>query len=85
MLRTSLCDYSDAFILVNGTKKNTGAGYNDAVRLLDEKNKGVMLKNCVTFTANECEIKNTQIATAKYIGGVMSIYNLIEYSYRSSL
>ena len=50
MLRTSLCDYSDTYIFINGTITITGAGYNDAVRLLDEKNKGVILKNSAPFT-----------------------------------
>ena len=50
MLRTSLCDYSDTYIFINGTIAITGARYNDAVRLLDEKNKGVILKNSAPFT-----------------------------------
>ena len=50
MLRTSLCDYSDTYIFINGTITITGASYNDAVRLLDEKNKGVILKNSAPFT-----------------------------------
>ena len=32
MLRTSLCDYNDAYILVNGTITITAAGDNDAAR-----------------------------------------------------
>ena len=39
MLRTSLCDYSDAYTLVSGTITITGAGNNDAARQLDEINK----------------------------------------------
>ena len=50
MLRTSLCDYSDTYIFINGTITITGARYNDAVRLLDEKNKRVILKNSAPFT-----------------------------------
>ena len=50
MLRTSLCDYSDTYIFINGTITITGARHNDAVRLLDEKNKGVILKNSAPFT-----------------------------------
>ena len=52
MLRTSLCDYSDAYTLVSGTITITGAGNNDEARQLDERNKLVILKNCASFT--EC-------------------------------
>ena len=50
MLRSSLCDYADAYILVKGTITITGAGGNDAAKQLDERNKGVILKNCTPFT-----------------------------------
>ena len=59
MLRTSLCDYSDAYILVSGTITISGAGNDDAVRQLDERNKGVMFKNCMAFTDCISEINNT--------------------------
>ena len=42
MLRSNLCDYTDAYILVKGTIKITGAG--DFAKWLDERNKGVYLK-----------------------------------------
>ena len=80
MLRSSLCDYSDAYILVSGTITITGAGNEDAARRLDERNKGVISKNCASFTDCISEINNTQIDNAKYTDAVMSMYNLIEYS-----
>ena len=46
MLRSNLCDYRDAYILVKGTITITGAGDDDAAKRLDEKNKGVIFKNC---------------------------------------
>ena len=49
MLKSSLCDYSDAYILVKGTITITGARANAAARQADEKNKGVIFKNCVPF------------------------------------
>ena len=49
MLRSSLCDYSDAYILVNGTVIITGVGADDAAKRLDESNKGITFKNCATF------------------------------------
>ena len=61
MLRPSLCDYSDAYILVNGTITITGAGNDDAARRLDEGNKGVIFRNCAPFANCISEINNTQI------------------------
>ena len=50
MLRSSLCDFSDAYILVIGTITITGAGADDAAKRLDERNRGVIFKNCVPWT-----------------------------------
>ena len=80
MLRSILCDYCDAYILVSGTITITGAGNVDAARSLDERNKGVIFKNFGPFTEFISEINNTQIDNAKYIVVVIPIYNLIEYS-----
>ena len=46
MLKSSLCDYSDAYILVKGKITITGAGDDTAVIQADERNKGVIFKNC---------------------------------------
>ena len=78
MLKSSLCDYSDAYILVKGTitVNNTtaqGAAANNT-------NKKVIFKNCAPFTICISEINNTQIDNAKDIDIVMPMYNLIEYS-----
>ena len=59
MSRSSLCDYSDAYILVGGTLTITGARNDDAVRQLDERNKGVIFKNCAPFSDCITEINNT--------------------------
>ena len=39
LLRSSLCDYSDGYILVSGNITITGAGNDDAARRLDERKK----------------------------------------------
>ena len=80
MLRSSLCDYSDAYIPVSGTITITGAGADDAAKRLDERNKSVIFKNCAPFTNCISEINNTQIYNGKYIDVVMPMHNLIEYS-----
>ena len=42
MLKPSLCDYSDTYILVKGAITITGEGSNAAARQADERNKGVL-------------------------------------------
>ena len=80
MLKSSLCDYSDTYKLVKGTITIEGAGAHAAARQPDERDKGVVFKNCAPFTNRISEINNTQIDNAKDIDIVMSMYNLIEYS-----
>ena len=80
MLKSSLCDYSDAYILVKGTTANAGAGDDATARQADERDKGVAFKNCAPFINCISEISNTQIDNAKDIDIVMPMYNLIEYS-----
>ena len=80
MLKSSLCDYSDAYILIKGTITITGAGTDAASRQADERDKGVVFKNCAPFTNCISEINNTQVDNAKDTDIVMPMYNLIEYS-----
>ena len=77
MLSSSLCDYSDACILVKRTitVPNTGIAASP-----NNKNEKVILKNCVPFTDCISEIDNKEIDYAKCIDVVMPMYNLIEYS-----
>ena len=77
MLRSSLCDYSDAYIAVKGTITVPNIG---TVATQNNRNKEVIFKNCTPFTDWMSEINNTQIDNAKDIDVVMNIYNLIEYS-----
>ena len=78
VLKSSLCDYSDAYILVKGTitVNNTAAADADA----NSTNKKVVFKNCAPFTNCISEFNNTQVGNAKDIDIGMSMYNLIEYS-----
>ena len=78
MLKSSLCDYSDAYILVKGTISVTNTAAAGAA--VNNINKKVIFKNCAPFTNCISEINNTQIDNAKDIDIVMSMYNLIEYS-----
>ena len=78
MLRSSLCDYSDAYILVKGTISVNNTAAQSAAA--NNTNKKVVFKNCAPFTNCISEIDNTQIDNAKDIDIVMPMYNLIEYS-----
>ena len=49
MLKSSLCDYSDAYILVKEKTTIAGTGNDVAARQPDERNKGVVFKNCAPF------------------------------------
>ena len=80
ILKSSLCDYSDAYILVKGTTTITGQGADDDVKQTDKINKGVIFKNCAPFTDCISEINNTQVDNAKDLDAVMSMYSLIEFS-----
>ena len=80
MLKSSLCDYSDAYILVKRKITIAGAGADAAARQADERDKVVIFENCAPFTNCISEINNTQIDNADDIDIVMPMYNLIEYS-----
>ena len=77
MPKSSLCDYSDAYILVKGTitVNNTAAADADA----NNTNKKVIFKNYAPLTDCIIEIINTKVDNAKDIDIVMPMYNLIEY------
>ena len=75
MLRSSLCDYSDAYIVLSRTiivAEIAAGGGNNSIQ--------VVFKNFDPFNNCISEINDTQRGNAKDIDVVMSIYNLIEYS-----
>ena len=80
MLKSSLCDYSDAYILVKGTITIAGEGADAAARQADERDKGVIFKNCAPFINCISEINNTQIDNAKHTDILMPMHNLTKYS-----
>ena len=80
MLKSGLCDYSNAYILVKEKITIAEAGDDAAARQADERDKGVAFKNCAPFTNCISEINNTQIDNCKDIDIVMPLYNLLEYS-----
>ena len=75
MLKSSLCDCSDAYIIVKGKIKITGEGDDATARQADERDKGATFKNCAPFTNCISEINNTQVENTKDIDIVMPMYN----------
>ena len=78
MLRSNLCDYADAYILVKGKIALIGAESDDAAKRLDERNKGVIFKNCAPFTKYISRINGTEIDNAQDFDIAMPVYSLIE-------
>ena len=78
MLRSSLCDYSNAYIFAKGniSINNTAAADVDA----NNANKKVIFKNFALFTDCIRKINDTQADNGKVIDKVMPMYNLIGYS-----
>ena len=78
MLKSSLCDSSDAYILVKGTiSVNNTAAAGAAVNNNNNNNNKAIFKNCAPFTNCISEVNNTQIDNAKDIDIVMPMYNII--------
>ena len=81
MLRSDLCDYADAYILVNGI--STVAGN----QLRDRQNRPLILKDNAPFVSCITRINNELIEDADDLDIVMPMYNLLEYikNYRKTI
>ena len=79
MIRSTLCNYSDAYIPVKGTITVQDTSAADAP--VNNTNKKVIFKSCAPLTNCITEISNTEVDDTEHINIVMPIYNLIEYRY----
>ena len=70
VLKPILCDYAEAYILIDGTIRAVAANANTRLAL----------KNCASFTKCNLEINDENIDTAENLDITMPMYNLIEYS-----
>ena len=77
MLRSDLCDFRDAYIVVKGTITFTKT---DGRRFIDIRNRSLALKKNASFTNCISKINNVLIDNAEYLDVVAPIYNLHEYS-----
>ena len=88
MLRSNLCDYSDAYILVKSTITVTAPGANNgANNIRDKKNRPLILKSNAPFVSCITRINGELIEDADDLDIVMPMYNLLEYSknYRKTI
>ena len=88
VLRSNLCDYSCAYILVKGTITVTTPGVNNnANNIRDKRNRLVILRNNALFVSCITRINGELIEDADDLHIVMSMYNLLEYSknYRKTI
>ena len=74
MLRSDLCDYSDAYIVVKGTFTLDGAAN------ASKRNKSTAFKNNAPFISCISKINNTLIDNAEDLDVVIPMYNMLEYS-----
>ena len=70
VLKPNLCDYAEAYILIDGTIRAAVANTNTRLAL----------KNCAPFTKCNLEINDQLVDTAENLDITMLMYNLIEYS-----
>ena len=70
VLKPNLCDYAEAYILIDGTIRTAAA----------DANTRLALKNCAPFTKCNLEINDENIYIAENLDITMPMYNLIEYS-----
>ena len=69
VLKSNLCDYNDAYILVKGD-----------ITVTTSPEIQVAFKNCAPFTKSITEIDETTTDKSENLDLVMPMYNLIEYS-----
>ena len=74
VIKSNLCDYSDAYILVTGNITATGG----------DANTRVAFKNCAPFTKCITHINDEHVDNADNLDIIMPMYNLIEYSHNYS-
>ena len=70
VLKPNLCDYAEAYILIDGTIRAAAANANTRLAL----------KNCAPFTKCNLEINDEYVDTGENLDITMPMYNLMEYS-----
>ena len=73
MLRSDLCDYSDAYIVVKGIISDRGTNANNRI------NKKLTFKNNAPFRLCISKINNTFIENVEDLNIVVPMYNFLEH------
>ena len=74
VLKPNLCDYADAYILVDGTIRAEAEGAPLAAPLADIDDARLTLKNCTPFTKCNLEINDEHVDTAENLDIAMPMY-----------
>ena len=77
MLRSDLCDFTDAYIVVKGTITLTETNERG---IIDIRNSFLAFKNNAPFTNCISKINNVLMDNAEDLDVVMPMYNLLQYS-----
>ena len=77
MLRSDLCGFSDAYIVVKG--KITVSATDGAKNIRDKKTRPLAFKNNAPFISCFSKINGVLVENAEDLDIVMLMYNLIEY------
>ena len=65
LLKSNICDYTDAYILVKGAITITGSGADVAAQNADARIKQVTFKSCAPFTDSISKINDTQVVESE--------------------
>ena len=86
MLRSNLCDYADAYVLVKGTITVNGI-VNGVENEINRRHRPLILKNNAPFVSCITRINGELIEDVDDLDIVMLMYNLLEYSknYRKTI
>ena len=71
MLKSSLCDYSDAYIIVKGKIIVSVAEADNAAKDADRNDNKAIFKNCAPLTDCITETNNTQVDNANDVAWTM--------------
>ena len=77
MVRSDLCNYSDAYVVV---KQYITLTKTKGTEITDIRNRFLAFKNNAPFTNCKSKVNNVLIDNAEDLDIVMSMYNLLEYS-----
>ena len=70
VIKSSLCDYSDEYVLVTG----------DIAAVGSDENTSTAFKNCAPFRICVARINDEHVETAENLDIIIPMYNMLKYS-----